>query len=267
MPRTDHQTATACGVGLPDAGGAHDDAPGGEIRALDMLHQVKEGGVFILQHPDAGADDLPQVVGRNIGGHAHGDAGGAVDQKIGEPGGKHSGLLPGLVEVGVPIHGLLVDVPEHFIGKPGEPGLGITIGRGRVAVHGAKVSVAVHQLVAHGEVLGQPDHGVVGRRITVGMIPAQHVAHAGGGLLKGLVRGQIVLIHGVEDPPVDRLQTVPDVGQGPAHNDAHGIFDIAGLHLLDQFRFGDDLIREGDVLRLIVSVVCHCSSLLPRCRC
>ena len=33
---------------------------------------------------------------------------------------------------------------------------------------------------------------------------------------------------------MDRLQAIPHVGQGPAHNDGHGIFDIGLLHLRNQ---------------------------------
>ena len=41
--------------------------------------------------------------------------------------------------------------------------------------------------------------------VAVGMVLTQHITHAGGRFLKGLVGGQAVLIHGVEDPAVDRL--------------------------------------------------------------
>ena len=70
---------------------AYDDAPGGEVRPLDVLHQITELSLRIVQHADAGADHLPQVVGRDIGGHAHRDAAGAVHQQIGKPGGQEIG--------------------------------------------------------------------------------------------------------------------------------------------------------------------------------
>ena len=73
-----HQPAPAGGVGGADAAASHDDALRGEVGALDVLHQVAEGGVRVVQHADARADDLPQVVGRDVGGHAHGDTAGAV---------------------------------------------------------------------------------------------------------------------------------------------------------------------------------------------
>ena len=90
----------------------------------------------------------------------------------------------------------------------------------------------------------------------MGVVPAQHVAHAGGGLLEGLVAGQVVLVHGVEDAPVDGLQAVPHVGQRPAHDDGHGVFDIGLLHLRHQV--SDSMIcwsGIADLLRIVVSIV------------
>jgi hypothetical protein len=165
---------------------------------------------------------------------------------------EHTGLLPALVEVGVPVDGVLVDIPEHLVGDPGHFGLGVTVGRGGVAVDGAEVAVAEDQGIAHGEVLGQTDHGVVYGGVAVGVIPAQHVAHAGGGLLQGLVIGQVVLVHGIQDTPVHGLETVPHVGQRPVDDDRHGVFDKGAFHLLDQFTLYNFLIRVSDLLRIVV---------------
>ena len=38
-----------------------------------LFHQVAEGGLRILQDVDAGANDLTEVMGRDVGGHAYGD--------------------------------------------------------------------------------------------------------------------------------------------------------------------------------------------------
>ena len=117
--------------------------------------------------------------------------------------------------------------------------------------------MAVHQGVAHGEVLGQTDQGVVHALIAVGVVPAQHIAHAGGGLFKGLVRGEAVLVHGVEDPAVDRLETVPHIRQGTALDDAHGVFNVGFLHLRDQEGCDDLLVRKTDLLRIILGFFRH----------
>ena len=117
--------------------------------------------------------------------------------------------------------------------------------------------MAVHQLIPHGEVLGQTHHGVVDGTVSMGMVFTQHVTHAGGGLFKGLVGGQILLVHGVQNTPVHRLQAVAHIGQGTGYDDAHGVLNVAVLHLLDELGFGNDLIREGDVLRFIITIMCH----------
>ena len=127
----------------------------------------------------------------------------------------------------------------------------------RVAVYGTEVAVAVHQHIAHGEILSQADQGVIDAGVAVGVIPAQHVAHGGGALAEGVVIGQIVLVHSVEDAAVDRLQTVPDVGKGPAHNDAHGVFNIGFFHLRNQRGFHNLLVRVTDFLGVVLGFFSH----------
>ena len=249
---TDLDVAPAGGVGLPDAGAAHDDALGGKIRALDVFHQVAEGGLRVLKDMDAGADDLTEVMGRDVGGHAYGDAHGTVYQKIGETAGQDAGLLAGFVKVGVPVYRVLIDVPEHLVGQLAQTGLGIAVGRGGVAVHRAEVAVAVYQQVAGGKILGQADQCVVDRLVAVGVVAAQDVAHAGGGLFEGLVTGQVVLVHGVEDAAVDGLEAVTDVGQGAALDDGHGVLDEGLLHLRHQRGRGYLLIRVADFFRIVL---------------
>ena len=257
---THHHLASAGGVGGANAAASHDDAAGGEIRAGNVLHQVCQGAFRVIQHTHAGVNHLGEIVGRNIGGHAHGDAGGAVDQQIGEPGGQHPGFLPAFIEVGVPVHGLLFDVPEHFVAELTESRLGVTVSSGGIAVHGTEVAVTVHQHIAHGEILRQTHHGIVNRSVAMGMVFTQHVTDAGGRFLKGLVGGQSAFIHGVKNPPMHRFQTVPHVGQGTTHNDAHGVFNIGLLHFLHQFALGDYLVGKGDVLWFIRTIMCHSST-------
>ena len=57
-------------------------------------------------------DDFAQVVGGDIGGHSHRDAGGAVDQQIGQPRGQNRGLGFLVVVVGLELDGLLIDVGQ-----------------------------------------------------------------------------------------------------------------------------------------------------------
>ena len=89
--RPDGDPAPAGGVGRPDARPPHDDALGGEVGALDVVHQVGQGALRVVQHLDGGVDDLPHVVGGDVGGHAHGDAAGAVHQQVGNREGRTLG--------------------------------------------------------------------------------------------------------------------------------------------------------------------------------
>ena len=119
--------------------------------------------------------------------------------------GQHRGLFQAVIVVRLKIHRLLVDVLEHLHRELVHPGLGVPVGGGGVAVDRAEVAVAVHQHIAHGEVLGQAHHGVIDRGVPVGVIAPQHRTHRVGALAVGLLRPQGVLIHGVEDAPVHRL--------------------------------------------------------------
>ena len=255
--RTDGDLAAAGGVGGADAAAAHDDAPGREIRALDVLHQVCQLRLGIFKDADAGVDDLRQIVRRDIRRHADGDAARAVDQQVREAGREHARLFSRFVEVRIPGDRILVDVAQHLVAELRHARLGITVGRGRIAVDGAEVAVAVDQRVAHGEILRQTDHRVVDRRVAVRMIPAQHVADAGRRFFERLVGRQPVLIHGVENAPVHGLQTVAHIRQRTADNDGHRVVDIRALHLMHELRLHDPLLREHDVLGLIIFLMCH----------
>src|SRR5271170_3306076 len=72
--------AAADPVGLLNAFAAVNVAGRGEIRARDELHDFFQIGFGFFNQDDGGFDDFFQVVRRNVGGHADGDAGGAVDE-------------------------------------------------------------------------------------------------------------------------------------------------------------------------------------------
>ena len=86
--------AAAGDIGLVDAAPADDQAAGREVgpgNQLDELAQllltrerrpVGRRHQGLLDHPDHAVDDLAQVVRRDVGGHADGDAGRAVDQQV-----------------------------------------------------------------------------------------------------------------------------------------------------------------------------------------
>ena len=229
-------------VGFPDSGPADDQAAGREIRPLDVLHQVFHRAVRIVDHADHAVDDFRQVVRRDIGGHAHGNTVGAVHQQVREACRQHGRLLQRFVEVGVEIHGILVDAVQQVHRQLLQPRLGITHRGGAVAVHAAEVALAFHQRIADVEGLGHTHHGVVHGGVSVGMEFTQHVAHHAGALAGGFVRRHAQFFgHVVQDSPVHRLQAVPDVRQRAVHDNCHCVGNEALLHFLFQI-YGYQLI-------------------------
>ena len=228
-----HVDAAAAGaVSLADAAGAVDDAGGGKVWAGDVFKQLLDAQGLVLQQRQAGGDHLHQVVRRDIRGHAHRDAAGAVDQQIGQAGGQHHRLLLRAVVVGGVIDGLLVYVLQELMGDPGHAHLGVAHGGRGVAIDRAEIALAIHQHVAQGEVLGHAHDGVVHGGIPVGVVFADDIAHHPGGLLVGLVVVIAHLVHGEQDAPVDGLETVSHIWQGPAHDDAHGVIHVGLAHFV-----------------------------------
>ena len=77
----DLEAAAAFFVCLLNSVAAVDVAGCGKIGAGNDFHHLLERGFRIFDEQDRGFDDFLQIVRRNIGGHADGDAGGAVDEK------------------------------------------------------------------------------------------------------------------------------------------------------------------------------------------
>ena len=71
-------------IGRADALAAEDDAAGREIRPGNDVDQLVDAHRRIVDQRDAGVDDLAEIVRRDVGRHADGDAAGAVDQQVRE---------------------------------------------------------------------------------------------------------------------------------------------------------------------------------------
>ena len=226
LPAHDHRAAAGV-IGLHDAGPAHDQPAGREIGALDgVFDQLFDSDVGVGDIGAAGVDDLAQVMGRDVGGHADGDAAGAVDQKGGEPGRQDRRFAHRFVVVGLEIDGILVDVLEQRGGGAGQAGLGVAHGRRPVAVHGAEVALGVDQHQAEREVLRHPYHGVEDGLVAVGMVLTHDVADDARRFAERLVVFVAAFLHRKENPAVHRLQSVADIGQRARHDHAHRVIEI-----------------------------------------
>ena len=227
-----HDDGAAAGhQGVARARAADDLAAGGEVRAGHDLQQRLERHLRIVDQGQAGVDHLAQVVRRDVGGHPHRDAAGAVDQDVGDARGQHRRLHVLAVVVRPEGDGVLLDVGEQRLGGAGHAALGVAHGGRRVVVHRAEVALAVDQQQPHGEGLRHPHQGVVDGHVAVRVVLADHVAHHAGGFLVAAARAEARLVHRVEDAAVHGLQTVAHVGQRAGDDHAHRVVEVAALQL------------------------------------
>ena len=75
--------------------------------------------------------------------------------------------------------------------------------------------------VADGKMLAQTNQGIVDRSVSVGMVTSQHVTNHCGALAGFAIVVQALLVHGVENTPVNGLESIPHIWQGTTHNDGH----------------------------------------------
>ena len=77
-----------------------EDLPaGGEVGPFDVAAQLRVAQLVVVEQLHERRADLAEVMRRDIGRHADGDAGGAVDQEVRKPRRKHDrlGLRPVVV--------------------------------------------------------------------------------------------------------------------------------------------------------------------------
>ena len=143
-----HDPAPAGRIGGADAGAPHDNAAGREVGTLDVLHDVGKLRVGVVDEQADRIHHLTQIVRRNVGRHADGNAHRAVHDEVREAGRKHDRLLQTVVIVAGEIDGLAVDVREHIERHFAHAGLGIAVGSGGMAVDGTEVTVTVNERIA-----------------------------------------------------------------------------------------------------------------------
>ncbi len=208
--------------------GVDDAPPGREVRALDLAAELGVGHVVLIDDQQAGIDDFLEVVGRNPGGHAHGDAFRTVHQQLRKPGGQHHRLVGLAVVIGAVVDRVLFELFQELQGDGGELGLGVAHGGRGIAVQAAEIALSIHQRVAQGEGLGHAHHGVVDRLVPVGVVLGHDLTHDGCGLAVAPVGLEVQVVeHGVQDAALHGLEAVPDIGQSAARDDGQGVGEIA----------------------------------------
>src|SRR5882672_5779754 len=116
------------------------------------------------------ASTTSQVVRRDIGRHSHGYSGGAVDKKVRDLGRQDRGFPLLAVVVRNEVDGFLLDIGEYLGSEAVQAAFGIPVGRGRIPVDRAEVALPVDQRIAHREVLGHANQGLVGGGVAMRVI-------------------------------------------------------------------------------------------------
>ncbi len=124
------ERADALVVELLEIGARRDDLGAGrQIRPLDVLHERGGRGLGLLQQVHGRRRHLAQVVRRNVGRHAHRDAGGAVQQQARQPRRQDHRLVERAFVVARPVHRSVRQLREQNFGVAGELRLGVAHGR------------------------------------------------------------------------------------------------------------------------------------------
>ena len=174
--------------------------------------------------------DLDEVVGGHVRGHAHGDAGSAVDEEVGEGRRQDLGLLELAVVVRDEVHDVFVEVLGE--GERGRREAGFRIARGGGAVvEGAEVAVAVDEGNAQGEGLCQAHESVVDRGVAVRVQLSHHLADDTRALDVPAVRSQSEFGHLVENAPLHRLESVPRIRERARVDHRVRVLEERPLHL------------------------------------
>ncbi len=223
-------------VDVPQVRSRSDDLGGGRvIRAQHVLAQVGDAGIGIIEQPQQCTDDLVEIVRRHVGGHAHGNAGGAVEQQVRQACRQPGGFFQGAVEVGRPIGGALAKLAQQHFGDRGQLGLGIAHRCERLGVvGGAEVALAFDQRVTVRERLRHQHQRFIAGAVAMRVVLTDHIAHGTRGFLRlgGGIQAQ--LAHCVDDAPLHRLQAVAQERQGAVEHHVHRVVEIGAFCVLAQ---------------------------------
>ena len=219
------------------------DAAGGQVRPGHEIHELVGGGVGKLDQMQRRVAQFAGIVRRNVGGHADGDARGAVGEQVGEIAGEHRRLLLAAVVIGAEVDGVLVDAVEELRRDLGQARLGVAVGSRVIAVDIAEIALAVDQRIADGEVLREARQSIVNRLVAVGVEVAHGVADDLGAFAKLALRLEAELAHGVEHATVHGLQAVAHVGERPVHDGGERVSEVALFQSLAQVYGLDRALR------------------------
>ena len=212
---------------------AEDDRRSRKIGPRNDREKLFAGDRRVFDESETSVDHFTQIVRRDVGRHAHRDAAGTIDQQIGEAGGEDRWLSPAAIVVIREIDGVLVEIVQQAVGHARKARFGIAHAGRWIGVHAAEVALAVDQRKAHRPILGHTRQRVVDRGIAVRVVVTHHVADDLGALAVGAASDEAAFLAGEKNAAMNRLQAVAHVRKCAAHDHAHRVIEIAGLHLID----------------------------------
>src|SRR5207253_1810653 len=219
-----HTAATSLEI-LFDSRHAADRTTGWKIRALHVLHQLVERDVWIVDLRADSVDHLAQIVRRDIGGHADGDPGSAVNEQIRKRSWKNCRLGARLVVIRDKIDRVLLHVGHERSAEMRHACFGITHGSRRIAFHRSKIALPIDQPLAHRPGLRHVDESGVNHCFAVRMIITARVAADFCAFAMLSPRKEREIMHGKENPTLRWFESVACVRQCARNNDGHRVIE------------------------------------------
>ena len=127
----------------------------------------------------------------------------------------------------------------------GQPRFGVAHGGGVIAVDIAEIALPVDQRIALGEILREAHQRVVDRLVAVRMELADDVADHARAFLERRAGVEAQLLHGVEQPPVHRLEPVARIRQRAAGDGGERVLQIALFQRVAQRNLFDVAVGGG----------------------
>ena len=220
---THHHPPAPCAIALAHARESVNDSGCWKVWGRNFFNQFVNGHVGTFEQKQTAVEHLVEVVWRHVRRHTNCDPGASVDQQIRNPCWQNQGLALASVIVGAEINGFAVNVGEQFVGNSTEPDLGVTHRCGIVAVDRAKVALAVDQQITQREMLRHSDDRVVNRAVAMRVVFTNDIADDPCTLLVRPVPVVVEFMHCKQHATMNRLESIPNIGQCPPYDYAHCI--------------------------------------------
>jgi hypothetical protein len=176
-PPAQAEAAAAGAIGLGNDGGAIHHLPaGGEVGAVEQLHQPFVGDMGIVDQFQRRIDDFRDIVAGDAGRHAHRDPACTVGQQVGEQAGEDFRLDLLAIIGRQEIDRAFVQSRHQLERGLRQARLGVAVGRGVIAIDIAEIALPFDQRVTQREILREAHHGVIDGCIAMRVILADHIA-------------------------------------------------------------------------------------------